>query len=64
VLRQIFKSSANKRNFGCLIRAERSLTKILNKRGPRVDPCVTPDNTEKGDENFPKIRMKEDLFNK
>jgi hypothetical protein len=26
-----------------LIIAKRSLTKILNKRGPRVDPCGTPD---------------------
>jgi hypothetical protein len=40
------------------------LKKILNKRGTRVDPCGTPNNTEKGDENFPKMRMKEDLFNK
>jgi hypothetical protein len=46
------------------IAAERPLTKILNKTGQRVDPCVTPEKTEKGDENFPKMRKKEDLFNK
>jgi hypothetical protein len=46
----------------CLILAERSLIKILNKRGPRVKPCGTPDNTEKGKENFPKIQTKENLL--
>jgi hypothetical protein len=40
------------------------MTKMLNKRGPRVDRCGTSDNTETGEENFPKIRAKEDLFNK
>jgi hypothetical protein len=64
MLLSIFISSANKRNLECLIIAERSLTEILNKRGPRIDPCGTPDNTGKGDENFPKIRTKKDLFNK
>jgi hypothetical protein len=64
MLRYIFRSSANKRNLECLIIADRSLTKILNKRGPRIDPCGAPDNTEKGDKNFPKMRTKEDLFNK
>jgi hypothetical protein len=64
MLRYIFGSSVNKRNLECLIIAERSLTKMLNKRGPRVDPCGTPDNTKKGDENFPKMRTKKDLFNK
>jgi hypothetical protein len=53
MLRYIFRSSANKRNLECLIIAERSLTKILYKRGPRVESRYTPDNTEKGDENFP-----------
>jgi hypothetical protein len=59
-----FRSSANERNLECLTIAERSLTKILNKRGPRIDHCGAPDNRDKGDENFPKMRTKEDLFNK
>jgi hypothetical protein len=46
----IFRSLANRRKLECLITAERSLTKILNKRGTRVDPCGTPENTEKRDE--------------
>jgi hypothetical protein len=29
-----------------------------------VEPCGTTDNTGKGEENFPKIRKKEDLFGK
>jgi hypothetical protein len=29
-----------------------SLLKILNKRGPRVEPCGTPNNTEKREETF------------
>jgi hypothetical protein len=47
-----------------LIIAERALTKILNKRGSMVDSCGATDNSEKGDEHFPKMRTKEDLFNK
>jgi hypothetical protein len=47
-----------------IILEESSLIKMLNKRGPMVEPCGTPDNTEKGKENFPKIRMKENLFDK
>jgi hypothetical protein len=43
---------------------ERPLIKVLIKRGPRVQPCGTADNTEKGEENFPKTRTKEDLFDK
>jgi hypothetical protein len=53
-----FRSSANKRNLECLIISERSLRKILKKRGPRVDPCDTPDNTEKGDEIFLRCERK------
>jgi hypothetical protein len=37
---------------------------MLNKRGPRVEPCDTPDNTGKGEEKCPKIRRNEDLFYK
>jgi hypothetical protein len=37
---------------------------MLNKRGPRVKPCGTPDNTEKGEECYSKIRTKEDVFDK
>jgi hypothetical protein len=44
--------------------SRKSLIKMLNKRGRRVKPCGTPDNIEKGEKNFPKIRMMEDLFHK
>jgi hypothetical protein len=37
---------------------------MLNKGGPSVEPWGTADNTEKAEENFPKIRTKEDLFDK
>jgi hypothetical protein len=30
--------------------------KILKSRGPRTDPCGTPDNTSKGDEIVSPIR--------
>jgi hypothetical protein len=48
----------------CLIIAGRRLIKMFNKRGPRLNPYVTHNNKQKGEENFPKIRMKEDLFDK
>jgi hypothetical protein len=35
---------------------------MLNKRDPSAESWGTPDNTEKEEENFPKIRTKEDLF--
>jgi hypothetical protein len=40
---------------------ESSSIRILNEKGPRVELCGTPDNTEKGEEKLPKMRMKEDL---
>jgi hypothetical protein len=42
--------------------------KVINKnvkqKRSNVKPCGTPDNTRKVEENFPKIRKKEDLFDK
>jgi hypothetical protein len=64
MFRQIFRSSANKRNLEWFILSERSLIKLLNKRDPSVEPWGTPDNTEKGEENLTKIWTKEDLFDK
>jgi hypothetical protein len=37
---------------------------MLNKRGPSVEPYGIPDNTEKGEENFPKTRTNEDRYDK
>lgn len=37
---------------------------MLNKRGPSVGPPGTPESTEKAEENFPKIRTVEDVFDK
>jgi hypothetical protein len=44
----IFRSPAYKRNLELLILPERSLIKMLNKRGPRVDPCGSPDKYRRG----------------
>jgi hypothetical protein len=59
--RNIFKSSAKSRNLEEWILAHRSLIKILNNRSPTVEPCGTPDSMGKGEENFPKMRTKENL---
>jgi hypothetical protein len=40
--------------------AQRSLIKRLSKR----ESCATPDNTELGGENSPKMQTKEDLDDK
>jgi hypothetical protein len=60
----IFRSSANNRNFESFVLTDRLLIEILNKRRTRIEVCGTLNNTEKGEENFPKIRLMEDLFNK
>jgi hypothetical protein len=38
--------------------------KTLNKRGTKVEPFGTPDNTEKGGEDISKMKIKEDLVDK
>jgi hypothetical protein len=63
MFQQICRSSANKRHLESLILAEILFTKILNNRGPRVNCCGISDNREKEDENFPKMRTEEDVFN-
>jgi hypothetical protein len=40
--------------------AHKSLIKILNNRGPKVEPCGTPDSMGKG-EDFLKMQTKENL---
>jgi hypothetical protein len=52
--RNIFKSSAKGRNSEKLILARRSLAKIMNNKGPKVEPCGTPDSMGKGEKDFPK----------
>jgi hypothetical protein len=44
----IFKSSAKSRNSEKWILANKLLTKILNNRGPKVEPCGTPDSMGRG----------------
>jgi hypothetical protein len=39
----------------------KSLLKIMNDRGPNVEPCGIPDSMEKGEEDFPKVRITENL---
>jgi hypothetical protein len=34
------------------------VNKMLNKIGPAVEPCCTPENTEMEEENFNKTRTK------
>jgi hypothetical protein len=60
----IFKSSAKSKNSEYFILEHKSLIQILNSRGPKVEPCGTPDNIGNGEENFPKVRTMEDLCDK
>jgi hypothetical protein len=60
----VFKSYANNRNLEYLILVERSLIKVLNKRGPKVGTCGTFDNKKKGEEKFSEVRTNDDLFSK
>jgi hypothetical protein len=59
--RNIFKSSAKSKNSEYCILEHKSLIKILNSRGPKVEPSGTPDNIGNCEENFPKVRTLEDL---
>jgi hypothetical protein len=52
------KPLAYKRNLEWWILVQRSY-KILNKICPKVEPCGATDNTEKGEESFPKEGIKE-----
>jgi hypothetical protein len=60
----IFKSSAKSKNSEYCILEHISLIKMLYSRGPKVEPCGTPDNIGKSEENFPKVRTMEDLYDK
>jgi hypothetical protein len=62
--RNIFKSSAKSENTEYCILEHKSLIKTLNSMGPNVEPCGTPDNIGNGEENFPKVRTMEDLYEK
>jgi hypothetical protein len=44
--------------------AQKSLRKILNNRGPKVELCGTPENMGKCDEGLPKVRTTENLDDK
>jgi hypothetical protein len=43
-------SSAKRRYWEWLIALHKSLMNILKSRGPKPDPCGTPDGITKGDE--------------
>jgi hypothetical protein len=62
--RNIFKSSAKSKNSEYRILEHQSLIKILNSRGPKVEPCGNPDNIGNGEENLPKVQTMEDLYHK
>jgi hypothetical protein len=64
ITRNIFKSSAKSKNSEYCILKHKSLIKILKSRGPKVEPCGTPDNTGNGEENFPKVRTMKDVGDK
>jgi hypothetical protein len=59
MIRKICKSSAKSRNLEKRILAHKSLIKILNNRGPQVEPRGTTDNEGKGAEEFLKVRKTE-----
>jgi hypothetical protein len=46
-----------------IISKKEKFIKMFNERDTRVEPCGT-DNTQNGEENFPKIQTKKDLFDK
>jgi hypothetical protein len=55
--RNVLKSSEKSRNLEKLILALKSFINILNNRGPKMEPYGTPDNMEKREEDFPKVRL-------
>ena len=48
-------SSANKRGAADCTESGRSLIKMINKRGPRMLPCGTPEVTGSSEEMVPSI---------
>jgi hypothetical protein len=54
--RKILISSAKRRYLEYLITLHKSLMKMLKSRGPKTDPCGTPESTTKGDERIPETR--------
>jgi hypothetical protein len=42
----------------------KSLIKILNSRGPKEEPCGSPDNMGKGEEDFLKVQTTENVDDK
>jgi hypothetical protein len=48
--------SAKSRYLECLIMSHMSFIYTLKSRGPRTNPCGTPESTWKGDETVPEIR--------
>jgi hypothetical protein len=62
--RNTFKLSAKSKNSEYSIIEYKSLIKMLNSTGPKLEPCGTPDNIGKGEENFPKVETMEDLYHK
>jgi hypothetical protein len=64
ITRNIFKSTTKSKNSEYCILKHKSLIKILNSTGPKVEPCGTPDNIRKGEENVWKLQTMGDLCNK
>jgi hypothetical protein len=58
MIRNIFKPSAKNKNSAKWIWAQKSLIKILNNRGPKVEPRGTNNSTVNGEEDFLKMRTK------
>jgi hypothetical protein len=36
----------------------------MNSRGPKVEPCGTRNSVGKGEEDFPKVRTTDNLYDK
>jgi hypothetical protein len=62
--RNIFKSPAKRRNSEKWLLTHKSLIKLLNNGGPKVEPCGSPESTRKGEEEFPEVRTTENVYDK
>jgi hypothetical protein len=61
ITRKMLRSSANIKNLQWLIVLHRSLMNTLKRKGPRTEPCGTPEVTLKGRERVPEIRTRDCL---
>jgi hypothetical protein len=58
----ILRSSTKIKNVQWLIELHRSLMKTLKRKGPRIEPCGTPEVTWKSRERVPQKRTRDCLL--